>query len=240
MIVLIFRTIKRQLEDTSSLVREVKSAPPSKKAMKRREKEITGAESLLSMPMAIEGLAPQLANLFTRNLSMKFPYLHKAPEEEEAEEALKPKKKLKSDEEEEEEEREETHIGEEQQPMEFGAEYEISQPQSPERFTQEEIATPAGLTAEPEEPEVRAEGPEYSDRTRKMHTFLQKNFGDRVEELSYLEMVAGKKRHVVVGTFFELLVLKSTKVVNVKQEKPYGDILVTKGRNFNQEMIVAS
>jgi chromatin segregation and condensation protein Rec8/ScpA/Scc1 (kleisin family) len=171
-------------------------------------------------------MAPQLAALYTRNLTMKFPYLQKAPEkEEEEEEELR-----------EEEARAATPARAEYEPAEYEPHLYVSPPRTQE---DEELATPAELAA-PEEPEIRREGPEYSDRTRKMHNFLQKNFGDRVEELSYLSMVENKKRHVVVGTFFELLVLKSTNVVQVKQDKPYGDIIVSKGKNFNQEVIVAS
>jgi len=40
--------------------------------------------------------------------------------------------------------------------------------------------------------------------------------------------VAGQPKKVVAGTFFEFLVLKTRNRIDLKQEQPYGDILVSK------------
>jgi chromatin segregation and condensation protein Rec8/ScpA/Scc1 (kleisin family) len=48
------------------------------------------------------------------------------------------------------------------------------------------------------------------------------------EVLKYQDMVDGKLRKTVAGTFFELLVLKTMDVIDVRQDQPYGDIFVTK------------
>lgn len=77
-----------------------------------------------------------------------------------------------------------------------------------------------------------------------MHAFLHKTIGDEAS-ISYFELVKyvgqnnnvvclvnnfirGKKAHTVAGTFFELLVLKTKDHIDLKQEAPYADILISK------------
>jgi len=87
----------------------------------------------------------------------------------------------------------------------------------------------------------------YSGRTEKMHKFLAKEFQDRSEahasssastdnsQISYQQMCrsqSGGDRGVIAGCFFELLVLRTNGVVNLKQEKPYADIRIEKARSF--------
>jgi chromatin segregation and condensation protein Rec8/ScpA/Scc1 (kleisin family) len=69
-----------------------------------------------------------------------------------------------------------------------------------------------------------------------MHTFLARNFDAQpgVSELSFSTMANNKARKVVAATFFELLVLKSKSYVELHQDKPYADILVAKGKNFDR------
>ena len=66
-----------------------------------------------------------------------------------------------------------------------------------------------------------------SKRTSVMQKFLEKSFKES-EELSYQKLVENRKRSTVAQTFFELLVLKSRNIVDLKQEQPYGEILITK------------
>lgn len=76
-----------------------------------------------------------------------------------------------------------------------------------------------------------------------MHKFLSSSFGKEKMQLNYLEMIVEKKRNTgkntifffllkifieVVGTFFELLVLKSRNIIDLQQEIPYGDIIIKK------------
>lgn len=64
-----------------------------------------------------------------------------------------------------------------------------------------------------------------------MQKFLEKSFKES-EELSYQKLVENRKRSTVAQTFFELLVLKSRNIIDLKQEQPYGEILITKTENF--------
>jgi hypothetical protein len=76
----------------------------------------------------------------------------------------------------------------------------------------------------------------WSQHTQRMHTFLARNFDAQagVTELSFATMANDKARKVVAATFFELLVLKSKSYVELHQDKPYADILVAKGKNFDR------
>ncbi len=65
-----------------------------------------------------------------------------------------------------------------------------------------------------------------------MGRFLQNSFGTDKQSLDYNAMIVGKKRKTVVGTFFELLVLKSRDIIDVKQDEPYGRIIITKAPDF--------
>jgi hypothetical protein len=67
------------LRYTGDIVRDVEPAPASKKAIRRKQREIAGASAIFQNPI-IEGLAPQLLNLFSRNLTVSIPEL-KAREE---------------------------------------------------------------------------------------------------------------------------------------------------------------
>jgi len=46
--------------------------------------------------------------------------------------------------------------------------------------------------------------------------------------ITYRTLVEGKTRHIVAGTFFELLALKGKGVVELKQDTPYGEIEIAK------------
>ena len=54
-----------------------------------------------------------------------------------------------------------------------------------------------------------------TERTRKMHKFLTTTFGAYKTELSYLSMVDGKKKKTVIGTFAELLELKTRDIIGI-------------------------
>lgn len=60
---ILYSQIKRQLEDTSDLIREIVPTPPNKKAMLQRDRELRGPEAIYEMP-AVSGLAPALQKLF--------------------------------------------------------------------------------------------------------------------------------------------------------------------------------
>jgi len=83
----------------------------------------------------------------------------------------------------------------------------------------------------------------YSGRTEKMHKFLAKEFQRSssssaaaqpdLANLSYEDMCktqAGGDRGVIAGCFFELLVLRTNGVVNLRQDKPYSDVRIEKAK----------
>eukprot|EP01114_Cavostelium_apophysatum_P022836 TRINITY_DN8400_c0_g1_i4.p1 TRINITY_DN8400_c0_g1~~TRINITY_DN8400_c0_g1_i4.p1 ORF type:complete len:320 (+),score=92.53 TRINITY_DN8400_c0_g1_i4:419-1378(+) len=216
-------TIRKGLSDTSDIVRDIVPAPASKKAMVRKEKEIAGIEVILRAPI-MEGLAPELLNLFSRNMVSVEAPVEAAKVREEYEPATpgKPTGDVDDYPQPEEPYYPEMNVPE----MEYtGGVPEAGEP---------EIGYPTGETTEGD---VAATSPTegLSDQTRRMHKFLKTRFTEAQEKenLSYLEMIEGRRRKTVVGTFFELLVLKTTNYINLKQEEPYGDITISKTAQFD-------
>jgi hypothetical protein len=82
-----------------------------------------------------------------------------------------------------------------------------------------------------EEPSTQAlQAPSsWSKRSLGMLRILRNAFAEeRAPALSFENMVHGHPRRSVAGAFFELLVLKSKGLVDVRQAQPYADIKVTK------------
>jgi len=215
------RSFKRSLDDTSEIVGDFVPAPSTKRAMIRKEKELAGSETLFQNP-TMEGLAPELVQLFQRNIATGKPVISTLPEVEELSTMAEP-------------------IGDfsvmETMPYE-GEELPepFIEPSIPlvelEPQVEKTIEVPQDLEEEQrlaEEPNVET----WSERTRRMHRYLSNNFTPENEELSYLEMVKGRKRKIVIGTFFELLVLKTKDIVDIQQSEPYGDILIRKTNIFD-------
>ena len=73
--------MRANLQYTGDIVRELEPAPGSKREIRKREREIAGAAAMFMSPM-IEGLAPQLLHLFTRNMTTGIPELPAEVEEE--------------------------------------------------------------------------------------------------------------------------------------------------------------
>mmetsp|Transcript_30880 Transcript_30880/g.77539 ORF Transcript_30880/g.77539 Transcript_30880/m.77539 type:complete len:262 (+) Transcript_30880:57-842(+) len=71
----------------------------------------------------------------------------------------------------------------------------------------------------------------WSANTLKMHKFLDRVLTTQ-ENVSYEQIVEGKKRKTVAQSFFELLVLKTGGFIDVQQEEPFGDILISKTTQF--------
>jgi len=76
----------------------------------------------------------------------------------------------------------------------------------------------------------------FSGRTEKMHRYLAKEFQDSSsQDLSYESMCKADSRgrnDLIAGCFFELLVLKTNGVINLKQDVPQSDIKITKARQW--------
>jgi len=88
------------------------------------------------------------------------------------------------------------------------------------------------ITGEITEIEPRRAGLRITKRTAAMHEFLAKRFTPEHPALSFFEMMVRKKKRTVAVGFFELLNIRSKNCVNMEQEQPYGDIIVTQTENF--------
>jgi hypothetical protein len=80
----------------------------------------------------------------------------------------------------------------------------------------------------------------WSSRTRRMYAMLASAFGESEgEALSYAAMIGKtkdgpEKRRVVAGCFQELLYLCTHGLIDLKQQTPYANILVSKTELFEQ------
>jgi hypothetical protein len=75
------------------------------------------------------------------------------------------------------------------------------------------------------EEEQQVEGPLQSKRSQMFRAFLQKKFVE-ADTISFNAMVEGKSRLTVAGSFYELLLFKTHKIINLKQAAPYQDITI--------------
>ncbi|CAM8907959.1 unnamed protein product [Rhodiola kirilowii] len=62
--------------------------------------------------------------------------------------------------------------------------------------------------------------------------FSGKNEHQEKEQVNLHEALKGKSKSISAKMFYDILVLKSRGMVNVQQDKPYGDILVTKSARW--------
>ena len=71
---------------------------------------------------------------------------------------------------------------------------------------------------------------DWSRRARKTFAFFKRKEGS---EFSFDKLMETQtKRETVVGVFYELLVFQNSGLVDLKQKEPYGDITITKTKNF--------
>eukprot|EP00761_Pharyngomonas_kirbyi_P000103 gb/GECH01000103.1/.p1 GENE.gb/GECH01000103.1/~~gb/GECH01000103.1/.p1 ORF type:complete len:525 (+),score=165.31 gb/GECH01000103.1/:1-1575(+) len=253
-------TIRRNLEDTSDIVRERKVAPSTNEEMQQKEKRNVTVEHIYQNP--IFDIPSELAKLLKRNAEV--PVARREEEVEEAREA--PTTALEE--------------GAEGIPA-FGPEIEEplqepeEEPELPEMPTTPEgrvslgpevsgTPSPLGVRAREEfegglgeavtEPKkkrrrisreekereaqmqeqvVQQYGKGITERTLRILGIFGKSF-EQQNELSFKEMVAEKPRKVAARCFFETLVIKSKDFIDVKQDEPFGDIKITKTAHFSQ------
>jgi len=86
---------------------------------------------------------------------------------------------------------------------------------------------PAGQEDEREKAyqEFQPQADGWSSRTHKMFKYLK---NQQESSFSYKNMVANKARKTAVGFAYELLVLKTHDLIDLKQDSPYGDITLSK------------
>ncbi|KAK7334781.1 hypothetical protein VNO80_26545 [Phaseolus coccineus] len=66
---------------------------------------------------------------------------------------------------------------------------------------------------------------EYLKRLNPITPILEDPAGD-LSDLSLNRILEGKTRHIAARMFFEVLVLQTNRLVDVKQEEPYGDVIL--------------
>eukprot|EP00053_Salpingoeca_punica_P014320 m.130090 g.130090 ORF g.130090 m.130090 type:complete len:536 (+) comp16427_c0_seq1:148-1755(+) len=95
-------------------------------------------------------------------------------------------------------------------------------------------AAPERTAAEEEQEEVTAaeyEQANRSRRTKKMVENLRTAF-EKKDTLSYFGMTKKQTKRVAASVLFELLVLKTDNVIQIVQDKPFGDIKITATESF--------
>eukprot|EP01113_Clastostelium_recurvatum_P048464 TRINITY_DN8830_c0_g1_i7.p1 TRINITY_DN8830_c0_g1~~TRINITY_DN8830_c0_g1_i7.p1 ORF type:complete len:510 (-),score=124.76 TRINITY_DN8830_c0_g1_i7:24-1553(-) len=209
--------MRRQLRDTSGIVRTMVTAPPNKKARLRFERDALGAEAIYHMPNT-ENLAPELIALFARTL---------------VDEEVVPSVEV-------ERERPITpppfdvpvydppvDIPDPDPYVPAVSHGDSPPPASPYQGGDEYLSTPhvgfEGGDVLPQE--------DFSMLTRKTHVLLSKTLRGR-DQITFRDL-APKTRRRAAQDFLELLVLKTKNFIDLRQEEPYEDIIITKTDRFD-------
>lgn len=86
-------------------------------------------------------------------------------------------------------------------------------------------------TQDNEELTEEAEESRWNKKSQQMmHTFNRLLM--KKDQVSLKEILSRCNRKQVASKFYSLLVLKKTQMVNVHQDKPYSDIIITRGPQF--------
>jgi len=203
------------IDDPGPIMRVQRTAPTSREGIQRRQREIAGLVPLFAQP-AILGLAPELVEMFANTvaipLKQKPAKAAKIPKEGPpvVTPAVTPAPTLPT-----EQPSEEDRFG---PPIPYDQGFDVSIRE--EDKEEHEVVSVTSVSA----------------RTTKILQFLQGLIVPPKTELWFKELVLGKRRKTVAGTFFELLVLKSKERIQVEQIEPFGDIRITKGKNFDIPM----
>uniref|UniRef100_A0A7S1VNY4 Uncharacterized protein n=1 Tax=Sexangularia sp. CB-2014 TaxID=1486929 RepID=A0A7S1VNY4_9EUKA len=226
--------IRAQLRDTSSIVRDVVPAPPTKRQMRRRERELLGGAALIDVPLVSNQVAAELADLFTHGYAQTTERLNAGRVDTSARakaagaDGFAPLAGFDED-----------FGGDfgggfdvpadfDAQPFDMGGGDFDPDALSPGASDDDETTTSATETRR------RGES-EWSENTVRMHQFLQSNFDAAGEPLlSFAAMAEGKRRKTVAATFFELLVLKSASFIELKQDGPFADVLIGRTAKFDE------
>ncbi|KAL6066366.1 Double-strand-break repair protein rad21 [Balamuthia mandrillaris] len=219
--------MRDHLKDTSDIVRNLEPEPSSKRSMREKEALYKPEAELWRQPTSA-GMqkSPALMALFSRNMTTAVPSVQEVPSplREPGERFVTTPQAMGQEPGE--------HIDFSFQP---DTSFSVIEPPPEEEITREEEAA-----REEEEREfergIVADSRTWSERTVKMLRFLTREFDEKrkagEDKLSLLEMVEGKSKRVVAGTFAEMLVLKTRNLVHLQQEEPYGDIIITKTAGF--------
>jgi hypothetical protein len=66
---------------------------------------------------------------------------------------------------------------------------------------------------------------------------VTKGKGTPSDPVSFKELSAGISRRIAASSFFQLLVLKSWDIIDVKQEEPYGDLMIARTSRFSTSLV---
>ncbi|GMH70897.1 hypothetical protein TL16_g12795 [Triparma laevis f. inornata] len=99
----------------------------------------------------------------------------------------------------------------------------------------EEFALGAVNDLNVENVKVDSAGNKWHPHTTKVLSMLKSNMSGS-KSLSFDALSVGCSRRTASGVFFELLQLKTWDYIEVEQSKAYGDIAVSKGVKFDEEV----
>jgi len=206
--------IKQFIDDTQPLLRERHIAPISREAIQRRQRESAGLDPRFAQP-ATFGLALELVEMFSNTVAMPLKQKPvKGPKTPKPQQDVLPPPILTPP----------PVLPPERPPEDFHFDPQLE----PIEVSVREEREKEGLELVP----VTS----VSARTIKILQFLHGKLVPPTAYLIFRELVQGKRRKTVAGTFFELLVLKSKDRIQVEQSEPFGDIIITKGKNFDIAM----
>jgi len=218
--------MSKTIKDTSSLLRRLERAPPTRELMRLRQIEIeSGPISFFKNPND-PFLAPELSKLIQRTMCRRDQIeLPPVLEESSSSDIEARRKEL---------EREEEYIppvSVPEPPIADESFPDIPPPPSTTTETGEE----SKVTTKEAEEEEEVKGLVITHRTAAVYEYLTKNFDETGNQnLSFLDLIKDKKRSTVAITFFELLNIRSKNCINVKQDQFYGDIIISKTEFFDR------
>jgi len=217
--------MSKTIKDTSSLLRRLERAPPTRELMRLRQIEIeAGPLSFFKTPND-PFLAPELSKLIERTMCRR-DQLDLPPVEESSSDI-------------------ETRRKEQREPEEYIPPVSITEPPiGEESFPEIPLAPSTTIetgeetkvtTKEGEEEEEEVKGLVITHRTAAVHQFLTKNFDESGNvPLSFLGLIKDKRLSTVAITFFELLNIRSKNCINCQQDQFYGDIIISKTEYFDR------
>eukprot|EP01125_Pyxidicula_operculata_P020867 TRINITY_DN7840_c0_g1_i1.p1 TRINITY_DN7840_c0_g1~~TRINITY_DN7840_c0_g1_i1.p1 ORF type:complete len:512 (-),score=112.76 TRINITY_DN7840_c0_g1_i1:91-1626(-) len=228
--------IKKTIVDPSPLLRRLDRAPPTRELMEIRSRQLeSGFVGLFERPMD-ERISPILQKLIQRTMHPKdhidLPEGQvlddeSLPEEQRDRQGAEAEENVIQNLGQEEYENPPPEINVEPIGITFEDEQSINQ--TAERSTRRSTAR---TEEEEEEPEQQQPRFNITSRTAAMHQVLTKRFGEGTL-LTFSEVFANKKRRAVAVGFFEILNIRAKGCIQVSQQEPYGEIMMTKTASYD-------
>lgn len=236
--------LKKQEKDTEDIVRERKTVPKTKQDLLK----VTNFSQMISLPN-IQSLPFEFIEIYEKkemrkdlgsvererridevdDVGITVQFNEPSPVHERTEEPI----------------HQETLLSEERTPLKGIEVTPLKTPKTPKEQKEKKEKTPKKkkeLTSEEKEKRKREKeekevlskqykGLGVTSNTLKVISLFKQNFRDQ-DELSVKNMLKGRSKKVASQYFFECLVLKSKDIIQVEQNEPFGDILITKTEKF--------